>query len=308
MRRVIAGHAWTLGAHVIARVRPQLAPPDRPWTLEVPDARYGSVRLSGRFRRGGSDTLVVVIHGLGGNRDSPYMHRAARAIAARGWSCLRLDLRGADGLGEDFYHAGLSADLHATIDSLTAYDRVYVLGYSLGGHMALRFGTEPHHPKIRAIAAVCAPLDLGVSSLGIDRRRAWVYRSHILRGLNRMYREVANRRPVDTPPAIVAKARTIRAWDTAVVVPRFGFASVEDYYAQASVGPLLPGLRVRAAWFGTRHDPMVAADSVVPSLGAANGLLEVRWFDRGGHVGFPDDVGGGLPLEAEVLRWFEPVG
>ncbi len=299
---------WTLGADVIARVRPQPAPPDRPWSLEVPDARYGSVRLSGRLRRGGSDTLVVVVHGLGGNHDSPYMQRAARAIAARGWSCLRLDLRGADGLGEDVYHAGLTADLHATIAACGRFDRIFVLGYSLGGHMALRLGTEAHHPKIRAIAVVCAPLDLEVSARGIDRRRTWIYRHHILRGLNRMYREVAGRRAVDTPPEIVARARTIRAWDAAVVVPRHGFASVDDYYAQESVGPLLSGLRVRSAWFGARHDPMVSADSVLPSLGEANGLLDVRWFDRGGHVGFPDDVGGGLALEGEVLRWFEPQG
>jgi predicted alpha/beta-fold hydrolase len=135
--------------------------------------------------------------------------------------------------------------------------------------------------------------DRQLSSIGIDRRRAWVYRSHILRGLNRMYRGVGSRRLVDTPPDVVARARTIRAWNTAVVVPRYGFASVEDYHARASFGPLLPGLRVRAAWFGARHDPMVAADAVLPSLGAANGLLDVRWFDRGGHVGFPDDVGGG---------------
>lgn len=305
LRAAAHGHLWTIGADLIARVRPRRAPPDVPWSLEVVDPHHGSVRLGGRMRRDAPDTLVIVVHGLGGNRDSPYMHRAAHAIAARGWSCLRVDMRGADGHGEDYYHAGLTSDLRATIAACREFDRVFVIGYSLGGHVVLRYGTEQVDPRVAGIAAVCAPLDLAASAVAIDRRRAWLYRAHILRGLQRMYREVARKRPVPTPPEALADVRTIREWDARVVVPRHGFDSVDDYYARASVGPLLPGLRVRAGWFGARHDPMVPQATVLPALAAAGDRLHVAWFDRGGHVGFPDDVGTGASLEAEVLGFFD---
>jgi uncharacterized protein len=298
------GHFWTIGADLAARVRPQPAPVDTPWTLEVREPKYGHVRLGGRLRRDAADTLVVVVHGLGGNRDSPYMHRAARAIAARGWSCLRLDMRGADGLGEDYYHAALTGDLHATLAACPEFERVFILGYSLGGHVTLRYGIEASDPRVEAIAAVCAPLDLAASAAAIDRRRAWLYRAHILRGLARMYREVAQRREVVTSVEAVARVRTIREWDDKVVAPRHGFASADDYYARASVGPRLAELRVRAAWFGARHDPMVTAATVLPSLAAPNARLSVHWIARGGHVGFPEDVGAGRSLEAEVLEFF----
>ena len=305
---VAGGHLWTIGADLRARIRPEPMPSDAPWVLEVADARYGSVRLNGRLRRGSHRTLVLVIHGLGGNRDSPYMQRAARAIAARGWSYLRLDLRGADGLGEDYYHAGLTQDLHAVISACTDYDRVFVLGYSLGGHLVLRYATETTDTRVHAVAAVCAPLDLAASAAAIDRRRVWIYRAHILRGLKTMYAEVARRRDLSTPTAVVERVRTIREWDERVIVARHGFLSVDDYYARASVGPRLPDLAVRAAWFGARHDPMVPAHVVLPSLARASEHLTVRWFDRGGHVGFPDDVGRGRSLEAEALEFFAAGG
>ncbi len=302
-----AGHYWTIAADLGARLRPRPAPADGAWSLEVREARYGHVRLGGRLRRADGDTLVVVVHGLGGDRNSPYMHRAAHAIAARGWSCLRVDMRGADGRGEDYYHAALTSDLHASIAACRDFDRVFVLGYSLGGHVALRFSTEALDPRVAAIAAVCSPLDLGATAAAIDRRRAWPYRHHILRGLVRMYREVARRRDVVAPLDVVKRVTTIRGWDETVVAPRHGFASADDYYARASVGPRLGELRVRAGWFGTRHDPMVTAATVLPSLQLPHPRLDVRWFERGGHVGFPDDVGGGRSLEAEVLDYFAPV-
>jgi hypothetical protein len=46
---------------------------------------------------------------------------------------------------------------------------------------------------------------------------------------------------------------------------------------------------------------------VRPALGAELPLLDVRWLERGGHVGFPGalDLGQAAPLglAPQVLRW-----
>ncbi len=298
----LGGHLWTIAPDLLDRVWPARAPTDAPWSIAVQDARFGPVRIGGRIRiADDEDTLLVIVHGLGGSSESPYVRRAAIAAAARGWSYLRIDLRGADGAGEDFYHAAMTEDLQAALrePALTRHRRVLVLGYSLGGHLALRLALTPGAARLRAVAAVCAPLDLAASAAWIDQPRSWLYRTHVLRALVRSYRKVAARRELPTPVAAVARARTIREWDRLAVVPRHGFASVDDYYARASVGPRLAELAVPSAWLGARHDPMVPESTVVPALAGAGEALHVRWIERGGHVGFPDSV------EQIALSWLD---
>lgn len=291
------------------RVRPRVAPVASPWSTELEDPKVGSVRLHGWLREAPNEgTLLLVVHGLGGSPDSPYCRRAATLAERRGWSCLRLGLRGSSGDGEDLYHAGLGCDLaHALRDpGLARYDRVLVLGYSLGGHISLWHGVEPD-ARVTAVAVVSAPLDLAQSGRAIDRRRAWIYRRHVLAGLTAGYTAVAARRTLETPVREVARVRTIREWDRLTVVPRFGFADVDHYYREASVGPRLPELRVPALYVGMRHDPMVPQWAVAPSLAAAAAAggparLETRWLDRGGHVAAPG------PWEADALTWLDRQG
>ena len=60
-------------------------------------------------------TIVIIVHGLGGSATSYYARKAAVAAAEAGLDSLRLNLRGADRGGGDYYHAGLIEDLAAAI-------------------------------------------------------------------------------------------------------------------------------------------------------------------------------------------------
>ncbi|HEX2573925.1 MAG TPA: alpha/beta fold hydrolase [Polyangia bacterium] len=308
------GHLWTVLPTLLQRVQPATAPPTRPWSTRVspePGGQGDSIRLTGKLREHpGADTLVLVVHGLGGGVDTHYCVRAANVIDARGWSCLRLFLRGADRLGEDFYHAGLVADLEAALRSpeLARYRRLFILGYSLGGHVTLHAALEPVDPRLAAVAAVCAPLDLQRGAGAIDRRRATVYRRHVLAGLKEIYERVAARRPVPTPVERIRRVRTIREWDALTVVPRYGFASVEDYYERMSAGPRLGALRRPTLLVPSRHDPMVPAWTFEDHLAAASRHLTVHWVEGGGHVGYPPRIAlegqRVASIEAHILAWF----
>jgi len=314
----LGAHLWTIVPRVRHAVRPVPAPPGQPFALAVEDPRLGRVALSGVLRhQPGSDELLLLVHGLGGSADSLYMRRAARAAEAAGLSCLRLNLRGSDRAGEDFYHAGLTADLHAALGhpELARYRRVYVLGYSVGGHVVLRLATELADPRLAAVAAVCAPVDLSLSAAAFDRPEVWLYRRYVLASLIQIYAAVAARRPVPVPLAEVARVRRIRDWDDRVVAPRHGFAGADDYYARASVAPLLGRLHVPALLVAAERDPMIPAAAIRPALGRAGSLFSVCWARRGGHLGFPEalDLGldsaagrAGAPrdgLEPQLLRW-----
>lgn len=303
------GHLWTIGPNLRHRLAPRAAPTSVAWSTGLHDPKVGPVRLTGALARvEDARGLVVLVHGLGGALDSQYLVKAARAAADAGLDSLRLSLRGADRAGEDFYHAGLVEDLQAALRSpaLADYRSIFVLGFSLGGHMVLRWALAPTDPRVRAVASVCAPLDLAAGCAAIDRPRAAVYRNHVLSGLREIYAAVAARRPVPTPLPAIGLVRTIREWDRLAVVPRHGFCSVGDYYDSQSVGPRLRGLELPALIVAANADPMVPAATVAPALRELPRHVVARWV-AGGHVGFPAGLDLGLGdrpgLERQIFAW-----
>lgn len=309
---VLGGHAWTILADAKHRVQPVVVPPSSPWSIDIDDGHGGHVRLTGKHATARhADTVVLIVHGLGGSSESGYDRALARAAGDMGWSSLRIDLRGADGSGEDVYHAGLVDDLRAAIGSpaLSGYRVVHVVGVSLGGHASLRLALHAV-PRLGAVVAISSPLDLAESCRAIDRRRAFAYRHHVLRSLKASYRQVVGRHRhgprVPSPLATVEAVRTIWDWDRTVVVPRHGFVDVSEYHASMSVGPHLRRLTRPALYVGSPFDPMVPGETVQPSLDAAGDALRVVMLDRGGHVGLPApmlDRNAAPTLWAQVMAW-----
>lgn len=307
----LAGHAWTVLPKVVPAARSVVVPPSRPWSTVVSDPVLGPLTLSGRLHEvARARRLVIGIHGLGGCADSGYLLVAASAAAAAGFSFLRLNLRGADGREGDFYHAGLTSDLSAALASpeVCRHREVHLLGYSLGGHLALRAAAEGELPAVRSVAAICSPLDLAPGAAALDHRARWPYRRFVLHHLTRTYAAVCRHRPQPLPLTEAKRIRFIREWDERIVAPRHGFAGADDYYRRASVAPILDELAVPALLVVAEGDPMVPAEGVRAALaGRSLPTLEVRWVQRGGHVSFPSglDLGQAGPpgLEAQALAW-----
>jgi predicted alpha/beta-fold hydrolase len=309
---VWAAHAWTILPNLRVPLLDRAAPAGVPWTTPLRDARMGEITLHGELRREAgarAKDCLVVVHGLGGSFARHYCNKAAHAAQRAGISCLRFGLRGADRGGQDFYHAGLVADLAAVVasEALASYERIYVLGYSLGGHVTLRYALQPSDSRVRAVAAVCAPLDLDLSALHIDSPGCYLYRRHVLSGLNEIYAEVAARHAVPTPLARVEQARGIREWDELTVVPRFGFGTVDNYYATMSVGPRLSELTVPSLLLQSDVDPMVPPWTYERHLAGQHPKLEVRRIHAGGHVAFPripaSRGSGNTTVEDEIVGW-----
>ena len=305
-----SGHLSTLGTLLRRRLRPTPPPPSRPWSATVDDPAVGPVRITGlASESAGADELLIIVHGLGGSARSDYAVRAARVAVAAGVSCLRLNQRGADRRGEDLPHAAFTDDLHHVLASpeLAGYRRVYLAGYSLGGHLVLQLAVENLDPRLAGVAAICAPLDLDAGARLLDSAVGWPYRRYVLRSLFEIYDAYAERHPGALAAAEVRRSRTIREFDAKVVAPRHGFVDAADYYRRASVGPRLSDLGVPALFVATTGDPMVPAASLPRFLAESSPLLDTQWLASGGHVAFPADLDLGRPvrpgLEAQVLDW-----
>ncbi len=307
---MLSGHLSTLAPFVRHALVPARAPLHLPWETTLDDPDVGAVRLTGHLQEHpGARSLLLVVHGLGGSATSHYAIPAAVAAHAKGVSCLRLNLRGADLNGTDFYHAGLTSDLRAAIASVPAhYERIDLLGYSMGGHVVLRYAAESPDPRVRAIASVCAPLDLERSATDFDRPVRAFYRRHVLSGLKRIYAAVGKRRRVAFPVDAAMRIGKIRSWDRHVVAPRFGFASAEDYYARVSAASALPKIALPTLFIAAKSDPMVPEETLRPALQKRASSIDLRWIGRGGHVAFPADLDLGLPgergLERQIVTWF----
>jgi uncharacterized protein len=306
---MLRGHIATLAPFVRHAIAPTRAP-STPWTATLHDSDVGPVPLTGLLREyPGARSLLLVVHGLGGSAASHYAIPAALAAEADQMSCLRLNLRGADLNGADFYHAGLTADLRATVASVPSrYEEIYLLGYSMGGHVALRYATEVDDARVRGVASVCAPLDLDRSATDFDRPVRAFYRHHVLSGLKAIYGAVGKRRRVAFPVQAAMRIGKIRSWDRHVVAPRFGFTSAEDYYARVSAVFALSSIARPTLIVAARADPMVPEETLRPALRNCSSSVDWRWVDRGGHVAFPRDLDLGLPghrgLEQQILDWF----
>lgn len=319
-RMPLHGHLWTIRPWASHVFRPRRPPPSIPWSTRLDDPITGSIQLRGRLSTAASPDgrrCLLIVHGLGGDSLSHYAIDAAVAAERASLAHLRLDLRGADGSGQDFYNAALAADLRAALASpeLAGFRELYVLGYSLGGHITLRFATEDGmDPRVRAVAAVCAPLDLERGAAAIDRPERWIYRRHVLSGLKQMYAAYAAHRhdALVISPAEAQRIGHLREWDEKIVAPRFGFTGASAYYAASSAGPRLPDLRVPALMVIAEADPMVPADTLRPWLTTPHPLLDLRWIDPAGHVGFPASLDLGFPapfgLEGQVLQWLGAQG
>lgn len=289
--------------------QPTGTPASRHFRAALEDPVRGTVRVTGRLGPEPTKELLVVIHGLAGNASSYYTHLAARAAARAGIGCLRLELRGATRNGDDVYHAGLTDDLYAALGSpqLAHVERIHLLGYSLGGHISLRYASEGRvDPRISGLVAICPPIDLASGVDEIDKPKGAVYRRHVLSGLKQMYVAAATRAPMSITPEEALRIRFIREWDELVVAPRFGFANAADYYAKATVGPHLSRITLPSLVVVSEEDPMVFAHTVKPRLDAASNIERV-YTRRGGHVGFPPNTSLGLgthgSVEDQVIAW-----
>jgi uncharacterized protein len=281
----VTGHLWTLLPTLAEALRPATAPAAVPWSTTVEDDVTGTLTLHGWLADPGSDTLVVLVHGIASSPDARYVKSEAARLHDRGYATLRLGLRGTDRQGQDIYHAGHTADIHAAVASLPGYSRIWLVGFSLGGsNCGNALMDEVLDPRVAGGVAVCPPVDLALGQLHIDHARRIVYRRHVLSGLKETQLAcVARHGAAEGWLGDHTRVPSLAEWDARVVVPRFGFEDIQDYYRRASLAGRLHALRAPLAVLACRADPMI------PFLGATRAfesapekalLLEVR----GGHV------------------------
>lgn len=94
-------------------------------------------RIDHKFHPGARrDTLVILAHGVTGNKDRPLLVAVAEGLAQRGWPCLRISFSGNGASGGRFEDSCISKevkDLDAVLETVPPDVRIAYLGHSMGG-------------------------------------------------------------------------------------------------------------------------------------------------------------------------------
>jgi pimeloyl-ACP methyl ester carboxylesterase len=102
-----------------------------------------------------NNALVILGHGVTGNKDRPLLIALAEALSAHGWPCLRLSFSGNGASAGSFEHATITkeiADLQAVLDAIPADIQVAYIGHSMGGAVGVL--TAVRDEKIRVLVSL----------------------------------------------------------------------------------------------------------------------------------------------------------
>ncbi|MFO1360947.1 MAG: alpha/beta fold hydrolase [Burkholderiales bacterium] len=303
------GNAQTVWAALVAR-RSRVPLERRRW--ETPD---GDVVLVDFLGGPAAAPLVVMFHGLEGGADSHYAEATMAALARRGWRGAVPHFRGCGGEMNRLpraYHSGDADEIDWMIGRFAAAAEgrpLYAVGVSLGGNVLLKWLAlrgESARARVRAAAAVSAPLDLAAGADALEHGFGRVYARVFLRTLKRKIEEKARLHPGRFDPARVRATRTLREFDDIVTAPLHGFRDAADYYARSSAGPTLGAIRVPTLVLNARNDPFLPGRHLPR---AAPPCITLEYPATGGHVGF---VTGPFPgryewLPRRILAFFSQV-
>ena len=247
--------------------------------------------------------LVLVLHGLTGSSNSPYVVGLQQAMAVEGWASVALNWRGCSGepnLRSRSYHSGASEDLVEVIAHLRALRPMaplYAVGYSLGGNVLLKhLGESGANSELLGAVAVSVPFRLDECADRIGQGFSKVYQRHFMREMLAYVRDKQRRFQHEGLSEGLAELsalgslenmRTFWDFDGRVTAPLHGFADAQDYYRRASSRYFLGEIRTPTLIIQAVDDPFVFRHSL-PEAHELSSSTEFELQARGGHVGFVD--------------------
>jgi len=295
--QTIAGHFWPR-----PRSRPRYPPVSRLFRTE-PDVQ---VLVESQRPEGQAVGEIVTVHGLEGSGEAGYIRSLAAAALPRGFAVHAFHMRtcgGTERLCQTLYHAGLTSDLLSVLRDFQIEGRtpVFLVGFSLGGNVALKLAGElsGRGPElIRGVCAASTPLDLEACA------------QRLAHPSNRLYerRFIGRMRDRLCATGRYGKGdfrglRSIRQIDDRITAPSFGFGDAANYYRTQSCLGYLADIRVPVLLIQSKDDTLVPFAPFATDAVRANPRIELRATDHGGHLGFLGRRPHRFWLDETILEW-----
>jgi uncharacterized protein len=279
------GHLETIYPALFRKVNIQNPEHER---INTPDGDF----LDLDWYRQESPRLVLISHGLEGNSTRPYMLGMVKEFFRNGFDVLTWNFRGCgDELNQKpiFYHSGATYDLNTVIQhAQNQYKEIYLVGFSLGGNLTLKFLGESnyHNPKIKKAVAISVPLDLGKSCDKISSRENTLYSMRFLKSLKEKVKQKSSYYPDQLDSNKISLVRTLREFDDFFTGPVHGFKDATEYYQVNSSLGFLDKIETPVLILNAQNDPFLSDTCFPVQLGKKLDAVFFEFPKHGGHVGF----------------------
>jgi uncharacterized protein len=296
-KRLRGGHAQTLAGNFLRRAN--ALPPGEQRIFKVHDERLNddvAVLCECHWQPQCRTAItVVIVHGLEGSTESQYVIGTGSKAWLAGMNVVRMNMRncgGTEKLTPTLYHSGMSGDIDAVLTTLIeeeVLERVAVVGYSMGGNLALKlageYGSNPPS-QLKAVATVSPAMDLAVSADALHHWRNRLYEIRFLVNLKRRFRRKAQLFPGRYDLRFLKGCSSIREFDHEITARYEGFASAEDYYSRSSASRVAEHVIVPTLIIHALDDPFIRVLPETRAKLAANPHITFVETQHGGHCAF----------------------
>ncbi len=256
---------------------------------------------------------VFLHHGLEGSSRSGYMVSLAQCLLEAGYAVHRINMRscgGTEHLTGTLYHSGLTQDVRAVLERFRAEGKGprYLIGFSLGGNVALKLAGEMGEAAQGLLDGVCAvstPIDLHACVRRLAAIENRIYELRFMRGLRARYRRRHLADPGRFPIEGLEQTRTIFEFDDRFTAKAFGFGDAPNYYATQSAIRFVGGIRVPALLVQAQDDPLIPFEIYGSPEIRENPRIRLLAVASGGHVGFIARQRPRFWLDEVLLDWIE---
>ena len=248
------------------------------------------------WSRKGSKKLILILAGLEGKSSSLYSRAIIRYFNKNGWDAVGMNYRGCSGEPNRLlkgYHMGASEDVAATLEHIRSqydYEDIVLVGYSLGGNLALKYLGEvgDEVPKeVKGSVSFSVPMELEQSNLRLQKWYNWHYLKWFMLTLN--YK--ANKKKKQFPEALKSfrgffMSGNFTNFDTHFTAPANGYATVEEYWQASSASHHLHNIQVPSLIINSLNDTFITEKCFPFEAAKSNVHVHLEITETGGHCGY----------------------
>ncbi|MEO2051799.1 MAG: alpha/beta fold hydrolase [Allomuricauda sp.] len=241
-----------------------------------------------------SDKLVILLHGLEGDGQRPYITGSAKILNQNGYDTCAVNYRGCSGEPNTkyrSYHSGATEDLLEVIEHILNtrdYKELYLKGFSLGGNLLLKYLGEGNTiPKeLKGAVAVSVPCSLHSSCEQLLSAKNVLYAQRFKKNLLDKLRQKQQMFPDKISDDDIKQIKTLKDFDDVYTSRAHHFEDALDYYKKCSCKQFLPGVAVPSLIINALDDSFLGPACYPYEETDENACLYLETPRYGGHVGF----------------------
>ena len=264
------------------------------------------------FLKNGNGKIVVLCHGLEGSSASKYIQASSELLHGNGYDVAAMNYRFCSGeLNRQLrtYHSGETEDLNTVVNYvLPDYDEIYLVGFSLGGNLVLKYVGEEVYPidqKIKAVVGVSVLVDLHGASLELSKFKNRIYTKRFLKTLAKKMKLKHAQYPAHIDIDQMQHIKRLIDFDDHYTSAINGFKDAEDYYAQANSKQFLHQIKTPSLIINALDDPFLSTSCFPYEEARNNQHVNLMTPKYGGHVGFVSFGKKHYWHEQQLLRFIE---